>query len=76
MDRYLKCVVCRYPCIGGQIYMSSRALAIQIMSKDGYMIFLDCRAGQLFVFFGGVRAPRFTVQYGTLYIPNIGLDMA
>ena len=47
MDRYLKCVICRYPCTGGQIYMSSQGLAIQIMSKDGYVIFLDCRARQL-----------------------------
>ena len=55
--------------------MSSQGLDIQIMSK-GYVIFLDCRARQLFVFFGGVRSPRFTVQYGTLHTPNIGLDMA
>ena len=25
--------------------------------------------------FGGVRVPSFTVQYGTLHIPNIVLDM-
>ena len=50
MDRYLKYVICRYPCIGGQIYMSSQGLAIQIMSKDGYLIFLDCRARQLFAY--------------------------
>ena len=76
MDRYLKYVICRYPCIGGQIYMSSQGLAIQIMSKDGYLIFLDCRARQLFCIFGGVRGPRFTVQYGILHMPNIGLGMA
>ena len=52
MDRYLKCVICRYPCIGGQIYMSSQGLAIQIMSKYGYVIFLDCRARQFFAYWG------------------------
>ena len=31
MDRYLKYILCQYPYICGQVYMSARGLAIQIM---------------------------------------------
>ena len=69
MNRYLKYVLCQYPYICGQVYISSRGLAIQTMWNNDYAIFLDCRAMKLKLNRGGcgTRIYRYnTGQYTPL----------